>query len=196
MRLMRNPAWRWVILALAFLAVFGAGGLSRFGYSAVLPDMQEALKLSSAAAGSLASWNLAGYTLMALMGGLLAARFGPRKVVTTGMVITAAGMLLTGLSQGLAAASAWRLLTGIGNGMVMAPSIALMAAWFHTRQLGVASAIASSGTGLGLVIAGPVVPRLIAQGGDEGWPPRLVLLRRRSDLSGRLDRDPGTRPAL
>jgi MFS family permease len=158
-----------VILAIGFLGIFGAAGLSRFGYSAVLPEMQIALDLSGAASGSLASWNLAGYTVMALVGGFLAARFGPRKVVTIGMVVTAAGMLLTGFSGGLATASAARFLTGIGNGLVMAPSVILMSAWFETRQLGLASAIASSGTGLGLVVAGPVVPRIIESTGDAGW---------------------------
>ena len=106
---------------------------------------------------------------MALVGGFLASRFGPRKVVTAGMVVTATGMVLTGLSARLAVASAGRFLTGLGNGMVMAPSIVLMAAWFDTRRLGLASAIASSGTGLGLVVAGPVVPRIIAGAGDQGW---------------------------
>jgi MFS family permease len=168
-RLIRSPAYRWVIMALGFLGIFGAGGLSRFGYSAVLPEMQEALGLSGAAAGSLASWNLAGYTLMALVGGFLASRFGPRKVVAAGMFISAAGMMLTGLSQGLVLASACRFLTGIGNGMVMAPSLILMAAWFDARRLGLASAVSSSGIGLGLVVAGPVVPRLIDSGGDDGW---------------------------
>jgi MFS family permease len=168
-RLTRSSSYRWVILATAFLGIFGAAGLSRFGYSAVLPDMQKALKLSGAESGSLASWNLAGYTVMALVGGFLASRFGARKVVTTGMVVTAAGMLLTGLSRDLATASAARLLTGLGNGVVMAPSVMLMSSWFATRQLGLASAIASSGTGLGLVVAGPVVPRIIAGNAGDGW---------------------------
>lgn len=169
MRLTRRPSYRWVILAIAFLGIFGAAGLSRFGYSAVLPEMQKALRLSGAESGSLASWNLAGYTVMALVGGFLASRFGARKVVTTGMVVTAAGMLLTGFSGDLAGASAARFLTGLGNGVVMAPSVMLMSSWFGTRQRGLASAIASSGTGLGLVVAGPVVPRIIAATNGEGW---------------------------
>ncbi len=169
MRPTHSPAYRWVILAVAFLGIAGAMGFGRFGYSAILPDMQAALDLSSAAAGSLASWNLVGYTLMAFFGGLLASRFGPRKVVTLGMVVTAGGMVLTGFANELVAASAGRFLTGLGNGMVMAPSIALMASWFDTRRLGLASAIAASGNGLGLVVAGPVVPRIIAGGGDGGW---------------------------
>ncbi len=127
------------------------------------------MDLSGAEAGSLASWNLAGYTLMALLAGYLAGRIGPRLVVTAGMVITAIGMLVTGLSNDLLVASASRLLTGVGNGMVMAPSIALMATWFDTRRLGLASTVAASGNGVGLVIAGPLVPRLIADGGAGGW---------------------------
>ncbi len=168
-RITHRPGYRWVVLAVSSLAIFGAAGLSRFGYSAVLPAMQKALGLSGAQAGSLASWNLAGYTIMALAGGFLAARFGARKVVTTGIVVTAVGLVLTGLSGSLASASAARLLTGLGNGVVMSPSVAILASWFSSRQLGLASAIASAATGLGPVVAGPAVPRIIASTGDGGW---------------------------
>ena len=90
---------------MGFLAVFGALGFGRFGYSAILPSMQKDLGISSAAAGSLASWNLGGYVIMATIGGLLASRFGPRKVVAIGSIVAAAGMLLTGLSTGMVTAS-------------------------------------------------------------------------------------------
>jgi fucose permease len=93
-----SPRYRWVVLAMGFLAVFGALGFGRFGYSAILPAMQEDLDISSAAAGSLASWNLGGYVVMAAVGGLLASRFGPRKVVAVGSIAAAIGMLLTGLA--------------------------------------------------------------------------------------------------
>lgn len=166
---MQTPRYRWIVLAMAFLSVFGALGLGRFGYSAVLPSMQEALGLSSAAAGSLASWNLVGYTVMAAVGGVLASRLGPRVVLTAGLFITAAGMFLTGLTSGLLGASAARLLTGMGNGMILVPAIALMVAWFDVRRVGLASAIVPTGSSLAMVLAGPLVPRLIAAGGDEGW---------------------------
>ena len=53
--------------------------------------------------------------------------------------------------------------------MVMGPSIALMAAWFEPRRLGMASGIVSSGSSLAFIIVGPTVPRLIAAGGADGW---------------------------
>ena len=71
--------------------VFGAIGFGRFGYSAILPAMQKDLDITSAAAGSLASWNLGGYVLMAAVGGVLASRFGPRLVVAVGSIVAARG---------------------------------------------------------------------------------------------------------
>ncbi len=131
--------------------------------------MQQALGLTSAEAGSLASWNQVGYTVMALVGGVLASRFGPRVVVTTGLGLTAVGMYLTGISDGLAEASAARLLTGMGNGMVLAPSITLMAAWFRVQRHGFATGMVPAGSSFALVGVGPLVPGLIAAGGPEGW---------------------------
>ncbi len=162
----------WVILAMAFFAVFGAIGFGRFGYSAVLPAMQEALGLTSAAAGSLASWTLIGYTVTAAVGGVLASRIGPRLVLTIGLGVTAVGMLITGFSDGLTMASVGRLLTGMGNGMILVPAISLMAAWFDVRRVGFASSIVPTGSSLAMVLVGPLVPRLIAGGGENGW--RLV----------------------
>jgi len=167
--LTRRPQYGWVVMGMSFLAVFGALGLGRYGYGAVLPEMQARLGLSGQQAGSLASWNLVGYVLLAGIGGMVASRFGTRRVVTTGMFVSALGMLLTGLSKGVVSASAARLLTGVGNGVVLVPSVALMSLWFAYHRRGLASAIVASGGALALVIAGPITPRLIASGGAEGW---------------------------
>jgi predicted MFS family arabinose efflux permease len=154
---------------MAFVAVFAAIGLGRFGYSAILPSMREELGLSGAVAGSLASWNQVGYTVMVLVGGILASRFGARIVVGVGLVVTAGGMLLTGVAGGLVVASTGRVVTGLGNAMVLAPSIALMAAWFEPRRLGTASGLVPAGSSFALIMVGPVVPRIIEAGGGDGW---------------------------
>ena len=153
----------------AFLAVFGALGLGRFGYASVLPAMQDSLGFSNAQAGALASWNFLGYVVMAVVAGVLATRFGPRRVITVGLVIAGAAMLATGLVQGFASASAARALTGVGAGIANVPALAMMSIWFSSRRRGLASGFVVSGSSLALVIVGPAVPRLIAATGPEGW---------------------------
>jgi sugar phosphate permease len=167
--LTQSPRYQWAVVSMSILAVFGAVGLGRYGYSAILPEMQTRIGLSVQQAGELASWNLVGYSLLTITGGALAARFGTRRVVTVGIFLSALGMLGTGLSNGVALASAGRILTGIGAGMVFVPCIALMSSWFSYHRRGLASGIVSSGGALGLVITGPVVPRLMATGGEDGW---------------------------
>ena len=97
--MIRRPRFQqsWGVLAAGTLAVFGALGLARFGYTVVLPSMQAGLLLDNTQARMLATVNLAGYLLFSALGGALAARFGPRSVVTGGLAVAGAGMLLTGI---------------------------------------------------------------------------------------------------
>ena len=154
---------------MATLSVFGVLGLGRFGYTMVLPAMQKGLGLSNTLAGSLATANLVGYATMSLLGGVLAARFGTRAVVPLGLVIAAVGMALTGTAHGFAGAAGWRVVTGIGTGFTNVPATALAGAWFARRLRGVASGVVVSGSSIGLIVAGPLVPRVLAATGPDGW---------------------------
>jgi MFS family permease len=159
----------WLVLGAGTMAVFGALGLARFGYSVVLPAMQAGLALDNTQAGMLATVNLAGYLLLAALGGALAARFGPRGVVTAGLAIAGVGMLLTGQSQGFLPAVAWRCLTGIGSGAANIAVMGMWATWFSARRRGLASGVAVTGSSFGLIMAGPLAPRIMAVYGVDGW---------------------------
>lgn len=159
----------WIVLSVSMLVVFGALGLSRFGYSVVLPAMQTGLKMDNTQAGVLATSSLVGYLVLSVVGGALAARFGPRAVITAGLILAGAGMLLTGLANGFVAAAIWQALTGIGSGASNVPVMGLLAAWFTARRRGLASGLAVSGASLGLIVVGPLVPRLLTIYGEDGW---------------------------
>lgn len=159
----------WVVLAVGTLVVFGSLGLARFGYTMVLPSMQEGLGMDNTQAGVLATANLIGYLALAVIGGAAAAHYGPRSVIAAGLALAGGAMLLTGLANGFYAAAVWRLLTGIGSGASNVPVMGLMASWFATRRRGLASGIAVAGSSLALIFVGALVPRVLDIYGESGW---------------------------
>jgi len=159
----------WVILVIGTLVVFGSLGLARFGYTPVLPAMRMALQMDKTQAGMLATANLVGYLALSVIGGVLAARYGPRVVIAAGLSVAGAGMLLTGLAKGFPGAAGWRALTGVGSGASNVPVMGLLAAWFAPRRRGLASGIAVAGSSMGLIFVGPVVPRILSVYGQSGW---------------------------
>jgi MFS family permease len=161
--------YAWVILAVGTLVVFGALGLARFGYTMVLPAMQLGLGLNNTQAGGLATANLVGYLALSVFGGALAARYGPRIVITAGLTVAAAGMLLTGLANSFVSASVWRALTGIGSGASNVPAMGLLAAWFVQHRRGLASGIGVTGSSFALIVLGLLVPYFLAAYGWNGW---------------------------
>ena len=161
--------YAWFVLAAGTLVVFGSLGLARFGYTMVLPAMQSGLALDNAHAGGLATANLIGYLALSVIGGALASRYGPRAVITVGLALVGVSMLLTGLAQNFAQAATWRAVTGIGSGASNVPVMGLLAAWFSRRRRGLAAGVAVTGSSFALIILGPLVPRLLALDGDDGW---------------------------
>lgn len=165
----RRLHYGWVILGVSTLVVFGSLGLARFGYSLLLPSMQQGLGLQNAGSGALATANLVGYLVLSLTGGVLASHLGPRRVIAVGLVVAAVGMLLTGLARGFLDAALWRALTGIGSGASNVPVMGLLASWFSTRRRGLAAGVAVTGSSIALITASPAVPRVLAAYGDSGW---------------------------
>ncbi len=78
-----------VVLAMIVLAVFSSLGLGRFGYTSILPAMQSGLGLTNTQTGELQAWNLIGYLLTVVFAGVLAARYGPRVVISISLLIVA-----------------------------------------------------------------------------------------------------------
>lgn len=158
-----------VVLALIVLAVFGSLGLARFGYTSILPAMQEGIHLTNRQTGELQSWNLFGYMLTVVFAGMLATRFGPRVVVSIALLITGMGLIFTGLVPTFGGARVGRFLAGVGGAGGNVPAMALVSAWFGARRRGVASGIAVAGSSVGLMVTGPLVPFLLGRFDSDGW---------------------------
>ncbi len=169
MSLANRPNYCWVVLAAGTLAVFGALGLARYGYTVVLPAMQAGLGFDNTRAGALATANLAGYLALAAIGGALASRLGSRLVIVAGLAVAGAGMLLTGTADSFFMVAVWRCLTGLGSGAANIGAMGMLTAWFPASRRGLATGIAVTGSSVAIITLGPVVPRLLSLQGSSGW---------------------------
>ena len=165
----RRLDYCWVVLAAGTLAVFGALGLGRFGYTVLLPSMQQGLRMDNTQAGVMASMNLAGYLALSVIGGALSARFGPRRVITSGLLLAAVGMLCTGIADRFNCAVTFRVITGFGSGAANVAVMGMWGAWFPEKRRGMAAGIAVTGSSLALIATGCVVPRILTGFGLGGW---------------------------
>lgn len=158
-----------VVLAMIVLSVFGALGLARFGYTSILPAMQDALKLTNTQTGELQSWNLFGYMVAVVFAGMIAARYGPRVVISIALLIVSAAMISTGLFPTFEAARLARFFGGIGGAGGNVPAMGLVSSWFGAKRRGLAAGAAVAGSSIGLMVTGPLVPAILQQYGAEGW---------------------------
>ena len=117
----------------------------------------------------LAAIHVVGYLIASLLGGMLAARFGPRRVIALGLGLAGFSMILTGLADGFTAVGFWRGLAGVGSGMANIPIYGVVSAWFSAKRRGMATGIAVSGSSIALIALGPLVPYLLDDFGRSGW---------------------------
>ena len=165
----RGLHYGWIILGVGVLTTLSAIGLARFGYTMILPSMQDGLRMSNTQTGGLATGNFCGYLGLALVGGFLASHFSVRRVITISLFTVGFTMILTGLSNGFLSALLWRALTGMGSGGSNVPVMGLMAAWFASKRRGLAAGVAVTGSSVGLIITGPLVPAILNTFGENGW---------------------------
>jgi MFS family permease len=161
--------YAWIILAVCLIAATAAIGLGRFGYTMVVREMQQGLMINPAEAGDIATANMIGYLFLSIIGGILSSRFGPKLIIIVASVILTISIFLTGLAGNFFTTVILRALTGMGSGGVNIPVMGLVSAWFMTKRRGLATGIVVSGSSLGLVISGLLVPVILSHFGREGW---------------------------
>ena len=161
--------YAWIIALTGTLVTILAHGFGRMSYSVILPSMKDGLSLTYTQLGSIAMGNFIGYLSLAIIGGFLAARFGVRRVVFISLLVIGISLFLTGFSESFVFAFFMRLISGAGNGGGYVPIMALPAAWFVTKNRGLATGIVSGGIGVGLFLSGILLPPVISAYGKDGW---------------------------
>jgi MFS family permease len=151
----------WMVAAAATGISFVSIGMARHAYSILLPPMKAGMGLNYTEAGLLATGNFLGYLVFTGLGGALATRFGTRHVVGVGAIAAGLLMILVGMVNGFVPVLVARTLTGMASGLAFVPGMALISTWFSAQKRGLATGIALSGIGVGVLLTGTLVPSLI-----------------------------------
>jgi MFS family permease len=162
----------WVVVAAAF-------GVNLIGFGCVYTFTEFMAPLEREFATSRGSvslvFSLAGFLYFALgvVSGPLADRWGSRRLAVIGMVLTGLGMVAASLAQNLSDVYiAYGLGVGLGVGCSYVPSVGVVQRWF-VRRRGLASGLAVSGIGVGMLVMPAFASILI---GALGWRLTYVVL--------------------
>jgi MFS family permease len=164
MILHRNPFkffYGWWIVVASFLTALYIGGAVFYGFTAFFEPIVNEMGWSYTQLSVAASLRGLEMGLLSPIVGILADRWGPRKLIFGGVLITAASLILLGSTTSLIMFYAAFALLAIGvSACTVTVLLTAVANWFR-RKMGIASGIAICGFGFsGLLI--PVIVRLIA----------------------------------
>ncbi|MDA4123840.1 MAG: MFS transporter [Thaumarchaeota archaeon] len=113
-----------------------------------------------------------GLGIFQVPGGVLAARWGPRRVVTLGIMMSSFAVLGTSASGFLLEAAVFRFVVGAGMAFVFAPAVVLVARFMSGRRSGMAAGLYNSAFDIGGILG---TFAWIVVAGYEGWRPSLFL---------------------
>jgi len=150
----------WYVVAGGFVGAFVVFGLS-YAFGVFLGPMQRDLEISRSAVSLVFSLQTVVIYLSAAALGVLADRFGVRRLLAFGAVTLAIGGVWTSQTDSYAGLLfAYGVLTAIGLGVIYVVSYATVPRWFQRRR-GLATGIATAGLGIGMVAMSPAASALI-----------------------------------
>jgi MFS family permease len=165
----------WIVIAATFTTLALIYGVW-YAYSVFLVALVKDFGWSRSVVAGAFSFLLLVHGACGSPVGWLLHRFGPRRVVLVGGLVTAAGLCLTAQTTAW-----WHLYLGLGIvagvGVSLGgwlPAVVLAQGWFP-RQVGTAIGIASSGIGIGIFAVVPLAQLLIDLWGWR-WAYRILAL--------------------
>jgi len=154
--------WLFVLSAVSYL--------DRVNISIASLSISDAYRLTDVQLGEVFSALVAGYALFQTVGGRLADRFGPRRVLTAGVVWWGVFTALTALVPVHLAGALYlfvivRFLLGAGEAVIYPAANQFVARWIPVRERGIANGWIFAGVGAGAGLTPPLITYLMVHFG-------------------------------
>ena len=166
----RTSRVRWFLVFWLFV-LSAVSYLDRVNISIAGGAIVDAYHLTDVQLGRVFSALVAGYALFQTVGGHLADRYGPRLVLTGGVVWWGIFTALTALVPANIAGALWllvavRFLLGAGEAVIYPAANKFVASWIPVRERGIANGWIFAGVGAGAGLTPPLITYLMVH---YGW---------------------------
>ena len=159
--------WRqrkWQIVGLLCL-ITTINYMDRLALSVAAPTLTKLFSLTASDYGDISAGFLVAYALGQLFGGPVIDKIGTRKALTFAVILWSIAGMAHAFAQGFRSLLSVRFLLGIGESVNFPAANKAIAEWFPANERSLAVGIVTAGTGLGTIIAPPLLIWLIIQFG-------------------------------
>jgi MFS transporter, OFA family, oxalate/formate antiporter len=142
------------------MAIFWPGALT-FGFPGVMaPTWQEMFHVGRGATGVTIFFMLAAVGVFMFLVGRWQERYGTRKMITLGVILTSFASVAVAYASSIYAVYAWAFLNGLASSFVYIPTLTLVQRWYPEKK-GFVSGIVSMVFGLSAAIMSPLFGKML-----------------------------------
>ena len=131
-------------------------GFARFAYGLFAPRFSAEFALSPRLSGIVAGGGYVGYCVAIGVSTVLTTRWGPRRVAVLAGLVAAVGITIVAFAPTALVLALGVLLAGSSTGIASPPLAAAVARWVRQQVRDTAQTLVNAGTGLGVLVSGPV----------------------------------------
>ncbi|HEY6441014.1 MAG TPA: MFS transporter, partial [Acetobacteraceae bacterium] len=159
-----RPATRWIQLGLGLICMMAISS-PQYVWTLFTKPLSGALGVSPAALQVTFSLLIVLQTFFSPFQGYLVDRFGPRRLITIGAVLTGLSWVLAAQAGSLAMLYlTYGIIGGLGTGIVYVGVVGQMVGWFPDRR-GFAAGVVAAGYGMGAIVTTFPIANALASSG-------------------------------
>jgi len=162
-----DGGWAWIVVFGSFMCNVVLDGIA-FSYGILLIPLLESFDSSRSIISNGGSFMFGFYLLSSPISGMMINKFGSRIVCAIGCIIGALGIGLSSFSPNVTTLMiTYGVIGGYGLGTMYLPSMVVISDYFDKKR-GLATGIADSGSGVGILVFAPLTAILVQNYGWEG----------------------------
>ncbi|WNG87554.1 MFS transporter [Mycobacterium sp. ITM-2016-00317] len=131
-------------------------GFARFAYGLFVPVFTDEFQLSSTVIGLIGSGSYVGYCAAITVALVFSDRVGARRMAVAAGVVATVGIVVVAVAPSAPVLAAGILLAGMSTGLASPPLATALAQRLSAERADRAQTIVNAGTGIGVVVSGPI----------------------------------------